>query len=209
MGNGYETIAKLLTDRSVRRPWQVDVIRAYCGSILDPENNTPQVLWLISQGCDGKSVFTSALSQAMRELHLGPKSSWPVELKRNMRITSDERQALLLIDAYCRKPDIFRYGLGKLKNLSAKVLVHSNQPPILEYGMYNVIPIDWHASDEYLRKEGLMYGNGGFRGDNAFRERVFNEMPAFLKDCEEAYKRLCPDRGLVRVPTEILENYWE
>ena len=230
--NSHPTIDRMIETR-VRVPAMRDVVKAWCWSILYAGNISRQALWLKGRGCDGKSVFITALSQALVKFTGCTNCVEAFQAKTDCEGSFNSKlpHAILLHDSDCRNARTIQTGIlhkitggdeidiqTKFRNsfstrIDAKVIIASNLWPDIDptdgSQVSRVIPVLWTTSEKQLRDEGLLSKNGLMLGSATFKQKVIEEMPFWLADCESAYKELCPCDATIDFPKESLLNCYD
>jgi hypothetical protein len=186
-------------DEMFDRITNADPLRAWIGSLFDPQADKQQYVWLYGEGRNGKGSLTRALRRVIGDSATATINEVPKI--RNSFWTDGFVHARLVFFPDCEQPGFPSSGLFKSLTGGDPIRVER------KYGLpYDVIPeckffftsnkvalVSRERSD--LRR--AIYcevANPKTIFEN-YEERLWDEMPHFIHQCREAYARLCPNGG--------------
>lgn len=196
-------------DEFLNRLSEPEVFKAWVFSCFVPKHETRQAMWLYgSNGQDGKTKIIEAIAEPFGQAQQA--ISEPQVLRPNQFTLSGFLGKRLATYSDCKTPrftdtSFFRNLTGgdlvtiEMKGgailsgiLKLKVLVGSNSLPHMS-----------HANFDQSRVIIIEVSPSQTRDDPTWPERLKSEFPAFLGDCQEAFKRLCPNNGNIILPETI------
>ena len=189
-----------------------ETFKAYVWSLFDPTNFGRQALWIYGEGNDGKSTAINTLIRFYGSdytLSMGHKTvdesfffgqAYGKRLAvymdcKNLQILQKERiKSLLGRDNVAINDKHDKIFTGQVYS---KLFIGSNSYPQISFA-------DQSERTRLLLLRVRTYGDEA--GDPDFEDRLYEEMPAFLHSCKEAYERECPRGMSLRVPKTMAEE---
>jgi hypothetical protein len=205
----------------------IPIYRAWMFSVIDPQNHGRQALWLKSSGYRGLSSLQSALEQALGIDLIGAVSKDAVSSafffssvygKRlivygdvtNPRLISTEKiHSLLGRDLVQIERKFENAFVGRIY---AKLLISGNIQPDIDIDQRHertrliFIPLQ-ELPKHVLEKFTLQNGEGEqVMGDETFSKRLANEFWHYMYLCAMSYKKLCPHRSDIMIPSDLQQK---
>ena len=211
-----------------------EIFRAWIASIFDPQNKGRQCMWIQDQGYTGKSSMIRALTRFMGKRSVAAVSKdsmhnqfgYSTVYGRRLVVYGDNKNPKLLHDSKIHSilgGDIVPIERKNVATFSApvhsKILIGSNTPPEVDLGARSevtrllYIPLQeppervmarYCKTDEQGHVIRQKDGTPIFLGGN-LEDKLFSEIPAFLYQCQQDYKRLCPNR----MDIVVSEKMWD
>lgn len=188
-----------------------EVFMAWVWSIIEPDNNIRQAMWLVGKGDDGKSVVQKAITSLLGASYV--KSMQARELGEKFFLSSVYGKVLV---NYADCDDIYLFGNPKIKQITggdstsiefkskdsftgdvyAKLFVTSNKNP-------KINPESRAQVTRLIRLE----VQRPEKQDAAFQARLESEIWQFLWKCKECYfKSVNEGHNKLNLPPELQEK---